>query len=240
MPSITSQPPLLLTDRERPRETRAPDATSTAMVVFQRAAGEGVQPDATRPALDANQQATVRELEQTVAAPHGMRLLEMLDCSSEPGAPAQPTGSHDKPKQVPPPKHVWHAAVSPPDKPPTAGNAAASERGVHTLAATRRPRGASPPGGASRATEDAGNTDRPAYNTSTLSRGEALAALGFGKGETPDQEAIKRAYRREALKHHPDRIPDTATKEQREAAEAKFKLATEANEVLTGKAAPRT
>ncbi|MEZ5504096.1 MAG: molecular chaperone DnaJ [Halioglobus sp.] len=48
--------------------------------------------------------------------------------------------------------------------------------------------------------------------------------LGVSKGA--DEKDIKKAYRREAMKHHPDRNPDDP------AAEAKFKEATEAYDVL--------
>jgi len=48
--------------------------------------------------------------------------------------------------------------------------------------------------------------------------------LGVSKGA--DEKDIKKAYRREAMKHHPDRNPDDP------AAEGKFKEATEAYDVL--------
>ncbi|RLA40418.1 MAG: molecular chaperone DnaJ, partial [Gammaproteobacteria bacterium] len=49
--------------------------------------------------------------------------------------------------------------------------------------------------------------------------------LGVSKDE--DAKAIKKAYRRVAMKHHPDRNPDD------ESAEEKFKEASEAYEVLS-------
>ena len=73
---------------------------------------------------------------------------------------------------------------------------------------------------------------------STLSRAEALGALGFEAGASPDEEAIKRAYKKAALNHHPDKH-SSAGEEQRRAAEEKCKVVTEANEVLTGKMRPR-
>ncbi len=51
--------------------------------------------------------------------------------------------------------------------------------------------------------------------------------LGVSRTASPDE--IKRAYRKLALEHHPDRHPP----ERRAAAEAKFKAITEANEVLS-------
>ncbi|PSR83287.1 hypothetical protein BD289DRAFT_436060 [Coniella lustricola] len=50
--------------------------------------------------------------------------------------------------------------------------------------------------------------------------------LGVEKSATPDQ--IKKAYRKAALQHHPDKVPE----ERREEAEAKFKAATQAYEIL--------
>ena len=49
----------------------------------------------------------------------------------------------------------------------------------------------------------------------------------LGVGKSADAEEIKRAYRRLAMKHHPDRNPDDAE------AEVKFKEAAEAYEVLS-------
>ncbi|POS79037.1 mitochondrial protein import protein MAS5 [Diaporthe helianthi] len=50
--------------------------------------------------------------------------------------------------------------------------------------------------------------------------------LGLEKTATPDQ--IKKAYRKAALQHHPDKVPE----DRREEAEAKFKQATQAYEIL--------
>ncbi len=49
----------------------------------------------------------------------------------------------------------------------------------------------------------------------------------LGVSSDSDEKAIKKAYRRVAMKHHPDRNPDD------ESAEAKFKEASEAYEVLS-------
>lgn len=51
----------------------------------------------------------------------------------------------------------------------------------------------------------------------------------LGVDRKADADAIKKAYRRLALKHHPDRAPEG----EREAAEARFKEVTEAYEVLS-------
>jgi len=51
----------------------------------------------------------------------------------------------------------------------------------------------------------------------------------LGVAREADADAIKKAYRRLALQHHPDRAPEG----QREAAEAKFKEVSEAYEVLS-------
>ncbi|ROW17478.1 hypothetical protein VPNG_00656 [Cytospora leucostoma] len=50
--------------------------------------------------------------------------------------------------------------------------------------------------------------------------------LGVDKSATPDQ--IKKAYRKAALQHHPDKVPE----EIREESEAKFKSVTQAYEIL--------
>ena len=47
-----------------------------------------------------------------------------------------------------------------------------------------------------------------------------------GVGKTASQDELKKAYRKLAMKYHPDRNPDDA------AAEAKFKEVTEAYEIL--------
>lgn len=51
----------------------------------------------------------------------------------------------------------------------------------------------------------------------------------LGVARDADAEAVKKAYRRLALKHHPDRAPEG----EREAAEARFKEISEAYEVLS-------
>jgi molecular chaperone DnaJ len=58
-----------------------------------------------------------------------------------------------------------------------------------------------------------------------MSKRDYYEILGVSKGA--DEKEIKQAYRREAMKHHPDRNPDDP------ASEGKFKEATEAYEVLT-------
>ena len=50
----------------------------------------------------------------------------------------------------------------------------------------------------------------------------------LGVDRNADEAALKSAYRKLAMKHHPDRNPDDA------AAEAKFKEANEAYDVLKG------
>ena len=52
----------------------------------------------------------------------------------------------------------------------------------------------------------------------------------LGVARSADEEAIKKAYRKAAMKHHPDRNPNN-----KEAAEAKFKEISEAYEVLSDK-----
>ena len=59
----------------------------------------------------------------------------------------------------------------------------------------------------------------------TTSKRDYYEILGVSKNA--DEKDIKKAYRREAMKHHPDRNPDDP------AAESKFKEASEAYEVLT-------
>ena len=59
----------------------------------------------------------------------------------------------------------------------------------------------------------------------TTSKRDYYEILGVSKNA--DEKDIKKAYRREAMKHHPDRNPDDP------AAEGKFKEASEAYEVLT-------
>ncbi|EQC49737.1 DnaJ domain protein [Bacteriovorax sp. DB6_IX] len=57
-----------------------------------------------------------------------------------------------------------------------------------------------------------------------MSKRDYYEVLGVGKGA--DKNEIKKAYRKLAMKYHPDRNPDNAE------AEAKFKEASEAAEVL--------
>ena len=57
-----------------------------------------------------------------------------------------------------------------------------------------------------------------------MSKRDYYEVLGVSKGA--DEKDIKKAYRREAMKHHPDRNPDDPE------ADTKFKEATEAYEVL--------
>ena len=57
-----------------------------------------------------------------------------------------------------------------------------------------------------------------------MSKRDYYEVLGVAKGASKDE--IKKAYRKLALKYHPDRNPDNAE------AEAKFKEASEAAEVL--------
>jgi len=58
-----------------------------------------------------------------------------------------------------------------------------------------------------------------------MSKRDYYEVLGVAKDA--DEKDIKKAYRRVAMKHHPDRNPDDAT------AEAKFKEASEAYEILS-------
>jgi molecular chaperone DnaJ len=58
-----------------------------------------------------------------------------------------------------------------------------------------------------------------------MSKRDYYEVLGVSKGA--DEKEIKKAYRREAMKHHPDRNPDDPS------AEGKFKEASEAYDVLT-------
>ncbi|MFT6153593.1 MAG: molecular chaperone DnaJ, partial [Bermanella sp.] len=58
-----------------------------------------------------------------------------------------------------------------------------------------------------------------------MSKRDYYEILGAGKSD--DTKAIKRAYRKLAMKYHPDRNPDNAE------AEEKFKEATEAYEILS-------
>ena len=58
-----------------------------------------------------------------------------------------------------------------------------------------------------------------------MSKRDCYEVLGVSK--SADEKDIKKAYRREAMKHHPDRNPDDP------AAEEKFKEASEAYEILT-------
>lgn len=56
---------------------------------------------------------------------------------------------------------------------------------------------------------------------------EACGVLGFSGGELPDDEALRKAFKREALKHHPDKnIGDEA------GAAARFQRVKEASEVI--------
>ncbi|SPO02891.1 related to DnaJ homolog subfamily A member 2 [Cephalotrichum gorgonifer] len=50
----------------------------------------------------------------------------------------------------------------------------------------------------------------------------------LGISKDADQDQIKKAYRKAALKHHPDKVPE----EQRDESEAKFKAVTQAYEIL--------
>ncbi|MDE6291170.1 MAG: DnaJ domain-containing protein, partial [Muribaculaceae bacterium] len=54
--------------------------------------------------------------------------------------------------------------------------------------------------------------------------------LGVGRNATPDE--IKKAYRKMAIKYHPDKYSDKSEAEQK-AAEEKFKEAAEAYDVLS-------
>ncbi|MEZ5572034.1 MAG: molecular chaperone DnaJ [Halioglobus sp.] len=58
-----------------------------------------------------------------------------------------------------------------------------------------------------------------------MSKRDYYEVLGVSKGA--DEKEIKKAYRREAMKHHPDRNPDDP------GSESKFKEASEAYDVLT-------
>ncbi|GJM07263.1 MAG: hypothetical protein DHS20C10_09970 [marine bacterium B5-7] len=60
-----------------------------------------------------------------------------------------------------------------------------------------------------------------------MKRSEALLELGFAEKATPTEAEIKKAYRRLALKWHPDKNPDSDTTE-------KFKAISNANAVLMG------
>ena len=59
-----------------------------------------------------------------------------------------------------------------------------------------------------------------------MAKRDYYEVLGVGKNASPDE--IKRAYRRMAIKHHPDKNPDN-----KKEAEAKFKECAEAYEVLS-------
>ena len=61
---------------------------------------------------------------------------------------------------------------------------------------------------------------RPPFRPEATERGKALKVLGFPPNSSPSAEEIKRAYRRGAMEHHPDRPENHA---KREEAEEKFK-----------------
>src|SRR3972149_4525324 len=59
-----------------------------------------------------------------------------------------------------------------------------------------------------------------------MAKRDYYEVLGGGKNASPEE--VKRAYRRMAIKHHPDKNPDN-----KKEAEAKFKECAEAYEVLS-------
>jgi molecular chaperone DnaJ len=59
-----------------------------------------------------------------------------------------------------------------------------------------------------------------------MAKRDYYEVLGVAKNASPDE--IKRAYRRMAIKHHPDKNPDN-----KKEAEVKFKECAEAYEVLS-------
>ncbi|KAL1897239.1 DnaJ-like protein xdj1 [Ceratocystis pirilliformis] len=66
----------------------------------------------------------------------------------------------------------------------------------------------------------------PSQNGAGAKEEDLYELLGVERTATPDQ--IKKAYRKAALQYHPDKVPE----ERREESEAKFKVVTQAYEIL--------